>query len=652
MLQAERGQGRRSRIGRYLLTGRLGRGGMGMVYRGLDETLEREVAIKTLTTEGTFDEESRRRFEIEAKAAARLQHPNILTVFELGEDRGVPYIAMELLPGADLESLLRSGEELLLAEKLDIVVQICRGLAFAHEHSIVHRDIKPSNIRILDDGTAKIMDFGIAKLSGTTLTKSGMMVGTVHYMSPEQVRAESLDGRSDVFSVGVILYELLAGRRPFSGGDPTQVLFKLVHDEPPPLDLDLGPVTERLRGIVGRALAKDREKRFGGAALLADELASVEADLRRGTPTLPSSDQEEVDTARRSLKAGRHDECLDRLRAVAERHPQSLEARRALRTAKREIARRHEPETPQTQEFPELEATFKSPPTQTQPETRLQPTTVLPSEAPEPVASPAPSAPERRWLVPALAGGLALCAAVVILLTRQGSTPQTVALPAPTTAPSGTPPPPKVVARTVPVSSVPTDADVSLDGRSVGRTPLTLTLEPGPPHVLELSRAGYVSRKIEIDGQALPANVSLELVPAVPPGTVLVTSSYPIDVSWKGRALAQGQISPQVTLPAGRQALTLSSKTYFMNDEVVVDVPGGGSVGVTAPELGRLSIRATPDNCEVFIDGIFADFPPIHEKPVASGRRTVRFKWRDGEEREEKADVPPGRLAYVTGRRD
>src|SRR5262249_48029112 len=132
------------RIGRYRLTGRIGRGGMGMVYRCLDEVLEREVAVKTLTSEGAFDVESRRRFEIEAKAAAKLQHPNILPVFELGEDRGLPFIAMELLPGADLESFLRSGEPLLLQEKLEVVVQVLRGLAFAHEHGIVHRDIKPS----------------------------------------------------------------------------------------------------------------------------------------------------------------------------------------------------------------------------------------------------------------------------------------------------------------------------------------------------------------------------------------------------------------------------------------------------------------------------------------------------------------------------
>src|SRR6266851_609438 len=190
----------RKRIGKYAITGRIGRGGMGMVYRGYDEVLEREVAVKTLTLEGSLDDESRRRFAIEAKAAARLQHPNIITVYELGEDRGLPFIAMELLPGTDLEPLM-------LQEKLDLVIQVCRGLAYAHDHKVVHRDIKPSNVRVLEDGTVKIMDFGIAKLGGSGVTKAGMMVGTVHYMSPEQIRGQTLDGRSDLFSVGVILYE-------------------------------------------------------------------------------------------------------------------------------------------------------------------------------------------------------------------------------------------------------------------------------------------------------------------------------------------------------------------------------------------------------------------------------------------------------------
>ena len=262
----------RPRIGRYLITGRIGRGGMGMVYRGLDEALEREVAVKTLNAEGSLDADSRRRFEVEAKAAARLQHPNIVTVFELGEDRGLPFIAMEMLPGADLEALLRSGEEIPLAEKLDVVAQVCRGLAYAHERGIVHRDIKPSNVRLLEDGTAKIMDFGIAKLGGTHLTKTGMMVGTVHYMSPEQVRGKPLDGRSDVFSAGVILYELSPASAPSGArGRPRSSTRSSTRSRRRPTSRRSATLGPKLQAILSRALAKDPDARYPGAAALADD---------------------------------------------------------------------------------------------------------------------------------------------------------------------------------------------------------------------------------------------------------------------------------------------------------------------------------------------------------------------------------------------
>src|SRR5512139_3062553 len=307
----------RPRIGRYLITGRIGRGGMGMVYRGLDEALEREVAVKTLTVEGTLDAASRQRFEREARAAARLAHPNIVTVHELDEDRGILFIAMEMLPGADLEALLRSGERLPLAEKLDVVAQVCRGLAYAHERGIVHRDIKPSNVRLLDDGTAKIMDFGIAKRGDTHLTKTGMMVGTVHYMSPEQVRGKRLDGRSDVFSVGVILYQLLAGERPFRGEGATEVLYKIVHEDPPPPDLaGLGEVGTKLLPVLSRALAKDPEARYPGAAALGIALAGVLEDARKAEAHPPPLAVAALAAARKPAPGGYTDDSVARLRGL------------------------------------------------------------------------------------------------------------------------------------------------------------------------------------------------------------------------------------------------------------------------------------------------------------------------------------------------
>ena len=669
MLPVEQTEGRhRSRIGKYIVTARLGRGGMGMVYRGYDAVLEREVAVKTLRIEGTFDEESRRRFEIEAKAAARLQHPNILTVFELGEDRGVPFIAMELLPGVDLETLVRSGEPLLLAEKLDVIIQVCRGLAYAHEHKIVHRDIKPSNIRLLDDGTAKIMDFGIAKLAGTSLTKSGMMIGTVHYMSPEQVRAQPLDGRSDVFSVGVILYDLLAGRRPFVGDEATQVLFAIINAEAPPMGVDLGEVGPRLEAIVARALAKDPEARFPTATHMADELAGVLAALRSSAGTaLSAADQETVGTARRLLKEGRAGESATRLREVLTRHPDSLEARRALRAATRETDRRARAEEAPTEVFPELEATFQSPPTAqgppttvsaataVQPETRMQPTVAYTQIEPQPAVGAAAGPAGRARLVAGAAAALVVVGVAAGLLWRSGGdrAPAAGGAPAgnPTAAPPTTAPAPAAV--TLPVATDPAGALVSVDGQArPGVTPLSLSLDPKDPHVLVLSRDGFSTREVKIAAGAVPAEVKVALEAAAPPGSVALLSPYPVDVLWNGKTLAKGEVSPRLTLPAGRQALTLLSATYFLKANVSVDVRSGAESSVSAPPLGRISIKAAPDNCEVLIDGVFVDYPPILDRQVATGSRTVTFKWPDGTRRDEKAEVSKDALVYVMGRKE
>jgi len=647
------------RIGRYLVTGRIGRGGMGMVYRGRDETLDREVAIKTLTAEGAFDAESRGRFEIEAKAAARLQHPNILTVFELGEDRGMPFIAMELLPGADLESLVRSGEAMPLREKLETVVQVLRGLAYAHERGIVHRDIKPSNIRLLDDGTAKIMDFGIAKLGGTNLTKSGFMVGTVHYMSPEQIRAQELDGRSDVFSVGVILYELLAGRRPFSGEAATDVLYGIAHVEPPPLALaGLGGVGEQLAGIVGRALAKDRDARWPSATAMADALAEV----LRGLPGPATTEEaEHLHAARRLLKDGRFEDAEERLTGIIARHPDLLEARRLARTASRERARRRRTGEPEADDFPELDATFQSPATARQPGTIVQevaPTVAYASPSPEVVAPVAATGLRGRgpWIGAALALLVAALCGLLLVRRPPESRPAPLAGAAPAAAPRAAAPepaaPPPTTRLRVRVVSDPPGATISVDGKAVpGETPLSLDLDPGRDHVVRAQKGGFEPAEKKLVAGS-PDDVRLKLVPAGPLGFVALAAPYPVDVLFRGRALAKAETSARLELPAGRQTLTLVSARSFLRIDVGVDVREGASVPLEAPALGRVSIRAVPDNCEVSIDGFFADYPPILERPVASGTRTVSFKWPDGTRRDEQVEVRPGALAYVMGRKE
>ena len=266
------------RIGRYRVTGELGRGAMGAVYRGRDESLDRDVALKVMS-QGLADADARARFRREAQAAARLQHPNIVVIYEFGEHDGAPYMALELLDGVDLQRAIGGGLRPDPRSTLPLVLQLLSGLAHAHEHGIVHRDVKPSNLFLPLGRPAKIMDFGVARLSGLGTTTSGTIVGTPNYMSPEQVSGGELDGRSDLFSAGLILYELVTGEKAIRADTVVAAMYKILHESP---DLSLippGAQWRRLRELLERALAHRPDERFPDARAMAAELALALADL-------------------------------------------------------------------------------------------------------------------------------------------------------------------------------------------------------------------------------------------------------------------------------------------------------------------------------------------------------------------------------------
>ena len=210
-----------AQIGRYQVIERVGKGGMGVLFRGMDPVLDREVAIKLMLVDFSDDEEQMRpRFYVEARAAAKLQHRNIVTVFEFAEEGNTPYI----LRGTSLAARMVSPLPLSLDAKLDIIAQLCDALHYAHEQGVVHRDVKPANVFLLTDGTVKLLDFGIAKMASSGLTRQGDVLGSASYMSPEQVRgSDMVDGRADIFSTGVVLYELLAGKKPFESDQPPEL---------------------------------------------------------------------------------------------------------------------------------------------------------------------------------------------------------------------------------------------------------------------------------------------------------------------------------------------------------------------------------------------------------------------------------------------
>ncbi len=268
-------------VGRYRIVREIGRGGMGVVYLARDPALDREVAVKTLFQSAWVNQpDTKERFLREARSAARLHHPNIITIHELGEDGGVPFIAMEMLDGMDLANAIRQGRLPRVSDKLRVAGQLCRGLAHAHHQGVIHRDVKPSNIIILDDGTVKVVDFGVAHFDeGTMLTRSGEVLGTPTYMAPEQFTDEPTDHRIDVWAVGVLLYELVAGRRPFEGTTVGSLVYRIVHTQPPKLDPVELEVPPSLVEIINRAMAKNPAARFADLSDLGRCLDRVRAGL-------------------------------------------------------------------------------------------------------------------------------------------------------------------------------------------------------------------------------------------------------------------------------------------------------------------------------------------------------------------------------------
>src|ERR1700741_3813401 len=274
-------------IGKYHIVELVGEGAMGVVYKAKDSVLDRTVAIKVMNESIARQDDLRKRFLHEAQAAASLQHPNVVTIFDMGDVEGHLFIPMEFVDGIYLEKLLEMGQVLSLQAKLDIIIDVLTGLSFAHKRGIIHRDIKPANIRVTEDGRAKIMDFGVAHLASSSMTNTGSFLGTPSFMAPEQITEGKTTGATDIFAVGGVLYQLLTHFKPFEGTTLQNLFFKIITEKPKRVSELMPGLPSALDRIVEKAMAKEPADRYANALDMANDLSAVRSKL--SGPAYPES---------------------------------------------------------------------------------------------------------------------------------------------------------------------------------------------------------------------------------------------------------------------------------------------------------------------------------------------------------------------------
>ena len=296
-------------LGKYEIKRTLGKGAMGTVYEGWDPIIARRVAIKTVRLPDTHDdpetEEALARFRREAQAAGRLTHPNIVGVFDYGETGDIAYIVMEYVDGPSVKSLVDKQERFAIADTMRIMTDLLNGLQFSHARGVVHRDIKPANVMLTSDGQAKIADFGIARIESSSMTQAGTVLGTPAYMSPEQFMGQVVDARTDIYSSGVLLYQLLTGERPFEGG-MSAIMHKALNTDPPLPSQITVTCPPAFDGVVRKAMAKRPEERFQSAAAFLEALQAA-ASGRPVAGAVPdeADDSEATMVAAAPRRAGR-----------------------------------------------------------------------------------------------------------------------------------------------------------------------------------------------------------------------------------------------------------------------------------------------------------------------------------------------------------
>jgi eukaryotic-like serine/threonine-protein kinase len=594
-----------SQIGRYQILERVGKGGMGVLYRGIDPVLDREVAIKLMLGDFSDDHEQLRpRFYREARAVAKLQHRNIVTVFEFAEDGTTPYIVMEFLRGTSLASRMESPQPLTLDDKLDIVAQLCAGLGYAHEQGIIHRDVKPANVFLLNDGTVKLLDFGIAKLTTSNLTRQGDVLGSPSYMSPEQIMGnENIDGRADVFSTGVMLYELLAGRKPFDAETTTAIVLKILNEEPLAVETIDPMIPPKLCAVVKKALEKDPAARFASAADLARELQTIRRSLtatEMRTIAMPAAVGPTILTAAPPVAAAPPPApAAGRNWMVPAVIGTGLVAAGLVAAV---LLNRPSPRPPVA--VATTDATTGA----------VKPTTPPPTAAPVATEKPTP--------------------AVVTTSATKETRP--------------TPPATSTGGATLQVVSEPAGASIFIDGKDTRLvTPAQIAIKGSGPHRLRLTRRGFQpvdARLAAADLQKGSLNYTLtpaEAAPAAATIAVSASGAYPFAIYDGGRMISAANTSHELNVGAGKR-LRLVAPEYLLNQTVTVEASDDKRAEFQVPALANVTIRSSQETCKLKIGDRDLGYPPINNLKMAGGAYQIDVVCPNGQNKSQFINVTPG----------
>jgi hypothetical protein len=617
-------------FGRYRIEKELGRGAMGRVFLAYDPEIDRRVAIKSIQIFASLPEadrvSARDRFLREARSAGKLLHPGIVTIFDVGEEEGAPYLAMEFIEGETLDTLCREDELAPVPVVVALVAAAADALGFAHERGIIHRDIKPANLMRTGERSVKIMDFGLAKSATTSMTHDGALLGTPNYMSPEQVRGDALDGRSDLFSLGVVCYEMLTGAKPFGGDSVSSVLYRIVHEPPKEASLHLDRIAPPLAAFLERALAKNPEDRFPDAAEFAAALRrageAAGAAKRRADAAMPRPAAAHPGAAPPPR--------VSPPRRTRSRLPWIVGAILAIIVLGSSIAM--------------LSGTFAPPPVppltarvRTEPAglpVRLDGaplsagTVQFASQGPFGVLTTAQGCREAKHrLEPTDAGG-----EIVLVLD-----PERVEVAVDPGVPG---------------------ARLTVNGQESGTAPATIELDLCRDNAIGVAADGYRTAITTIPSKASPLDArnaagAIKLEP-VPTGRLLLPATgIPTEIFVDGKPAKR--TGSGIDVPAGQHEIRATNDDRFVDVSVTLDVPVGGTATpqFSMPGLAHLVVQTFPPNCRVALKRAAGSaWRPVGETPlrydVAAGRYVLRIESPvSGESREQEIQLATGSNAPV-----